>query len=102
MTPLIDWDCGDIVMEDERRHLSPKELAILQKLADHPGKPISTERMIWHLWGDDINGGPGNAENTLHQWILKLRRKSPWPIRTSRGYGYIIEGYGQPADAPAL
>jgi DNA-binding response OmpR family regulator len=93
LTPRIDWDCGDIIIGDERRHLTPKELAILMKLIQRPGVPVSTEQMIWHLWGDDINGGPGNAENTLHQWILRLRRLSPWPIRTSRGYGYSIEDY---------
>lgn len=100
--PRIDWDCGDIIIGDECRHLAPKELAILTKLVQRPGKPVSTEQMIWSLWGSDINGGPTGAENTLRQYIWRLRRKLPWTITIRRGYGYIIEDYDQSANAPAV
>jgi DNA-binding winged helix-turn-helix (wHTH) protein len=92
-SPRIDWDCGDIIIGDERRHLRPKSLALLKKLVERPDKPVSPETLIWHLWGDDVEGGPIGASDILHVHIRDLRRQSPWPIRNSRGYGYIIEGY---------
>jgi DNA-binding response OmpR family regulator len=93
LTPRIDWERGDIIIGDERRHLRPKSLALLKKLVQQPGAPVTAEQMIWHLWGDDINGGPLEAADVLQVHIHNLRRHSPWPIRFSRGYGYFIEDY---------
>lgn len=72
--------------------LSQKEFMLLSYLLHHPGKIITKDQIINHVWDYDANVLP----NTVEAYIKNLRSKidKPFPgkplIRTIRGFGYII------------
>ena len=73
--------------------LSGKEFALLEYLMRHPGRIVSKEQIIAHVWDYDADVLP----NTVEVYIKNLRskidspfKKSPPLIRTVRGFGYSI------------
>jgi len=74
--------------------LSHKEFSLLEFLMRHPGKVITKEQIINHVWDYDANILP----NTVEVYIKLLRNKidkpfkTPHLIQTVRGFGYKIEG----------
>lgn len=73
--------------------LSGKEFALLEYLMRHPGRIVSKEQIIAHVWDYDADVLP----NTVEVYIKNLRNKidvpytkSPPLIHTVRGFGYKI------------
>ena len=73
--------------------LSSKEFALLEYLMRHPGRIVSKEQIISHVWDYDADVLP----NTVEVYIKNLRNKvdAPFPksqelIHTVRGFGYKI------------
>ncbi|MFD5749011.1 BTAD domain-containing putative transcriptional regulator [Streptomyces sp. NPDC127033] len=65
--PLVVWD-------DEGEALRVPELKVRALLADliaHDGKPVSADRLVHDLWGDDLPGKPTGA---LQAKVSQLRR----------------------------
>lgn len=63
------------------RHLPVRKADILrQALLWQLDRFIFYGALIELLWGDDPEGGPLSARNSIHQYVLKLRQK-----------GYVIE-----------
>lgn len=95
------WRAGDLVLDPARRQaylageplpLTRKEFAILEYLMRHPGRVISTEELLEHIWGE-----PGNLfTHTVRTHIYNLRRKLRDPadhprfIETLPGQGYRL------------
>ena len=80
-----------------RIDLTPKEYALLEYLAAHPGRVISRTMIIEHLWDQSFEG----LANIVDVYVRHLRSKvdDPFPIkliRTIRGVGY---GLGESADS---
>ena len=73
-------------------NLTSKEFALLEYLMRNPGRPISKEVIISHVWDYDSNILP----NTVEVYVKYLRTKIDSPnkpdlIHTIRGFGYKIE-----------
>lgn len=77
-----------------RIDLTPKEYALLEYLASHPGRVFSRTMIIEHVWDQSFEG----LTNIVDVYVRHLRAKidDPFPIRlirTVRGVGYgLTEG----------
>lgn len=72
--------------------LTGKEYALLEYLMRNPGRPLSKESIISHVWDYDSDVLP----NTVEVYVKYLRQKVDDPfktplIHTARGFGYKIE-----------
>ena len=72
--------------------LTSKEFALLEYLMRNPGRPISKEVIISHVWDYDSDILP----NTVEVYIKYLRTKIDNPhkthlLHTIRGFGYKLE-----------
>lgn len=71
--------------------LSAKEFALLEYMMRNPGRVLTKENIISHVWDFDADILP----NTVEVYIGYLRNKIDKPfdkplIHTQRGFGYII------------
>ncbi|MFA6198510.1 MAG: response regulator transcription factor [Patescibacteria group bacterium] len=72
--------------------LSNKEFALLEYLMRNPGRIITKEQLIQHVWDFDADILP----NTVEAFIASLRKKidkpfnQPEMIKTVRGFGYQL------------
>ena len=98
-------ECGEISLNTKTRTafakgeevlLTKKELAILEYLILHQGRPVSQEELIEHVWDSSVD----SFSNSIRVHISALRKK----IRTALGYdpitnrvgqGYVIGGDGE-------
>jgi len=78
-----------------RVRLTSTEYSLLEYLMRNPGRTLSKEKIIGHVWDFDSDVLP----NTVEAYIGALRRKIDKPfreyaqlIRTERGFGYSIGG----------
>ncbi|MFN3875406.1 MAG: response regulator transcription factor [Flavobacteriales bacterium] len=92
---------GDLVIDLARKSverggqpiaLSPKEFALLARLARHPGRVFSKDDLAEQVW----EGGTGVSSNTIEVYISFLRGKVDKGhghklIRTKHGFGYYLE-----------
>lgn len=101
----IVLECGEISLNTKTRTafakgeevlLTKKELAILEYLILHQGRPVSQEELIEHVWDSSVD----SFSNSIRVHISALRKK----IRTALGYdpitnrvgqGYVIGGDGE-------
>lgn len=101
----IVLECGEISLNTKTRTafakgeevlLTRKELAILEYLILHQGRPVSQEELIEHVWDSSVD----SFSNSIRVHISALRKK----IRTALGYdpitnrvgqGYVIGGNGE-------
>jgi DNA-binding response OmpR family regulator len=72
--------------------LRPKELALLEFLAMHPGRAFTREELLKHVWHDAV----GN-ERMVDVYVFWLRAKierdpaNPARLVTVRGSGYLFD-----------
>jgi DNA-binding response OmpR family regulator len=74
-----------------RIELTPKEYALLDYLAAHPGRVLSRTMIVEHVWDQSFEG----LTNIVDVYVRHLRAKvdDPFPtklIRTVRGAGYRL------------
>lgn len=72
--------------------LTSKEFALLEYLLRNPGRPLSKDVIISHVWDYDADILP----NTVEVYVKYLRNKIDVPfdtplIHTVRGFGYKLE-----------
>src|SRR5947209_7369889 len=66
-----------------------RERSVLAALAIHAGEPVSVDRLIDQLWGEDL---PRNAPNALQAIVSRLRRAlGPGEIVVTRTPGYLLD-----------
>jgi DNA-binding response OmpR family regulator len=107
---------GEGVELDRRAHairrdgrlasLRPRELALLEFLAIHPGRAFSREELIRHVWH-----GVGANERVVDVYVYWLRAKiemdpaNPTHLVTVRGSGYLFDppknGSNSPVATPS-
>ncbi|MEG1240137.1 MAG: response regulator transcription factor [Oscillospiraceae bacterium] len=97
--------CGDLCADTsshvalaggQELPLTRKEYAILEYLLCNPGKPVSAEELIDHVWDSGADG----FSNSLRVHVAGLRKKlraalNDDPIRNKIGVGYYIEEVSQ-------
>jgi DNA-binding response OmpR family regulator len=91
---VIDVESRKVKRWGECIQLSPLEFNVLARLAQEPGRVISTEELLRAVWGyaREEGGTPAQVKNC----ILRLRRKiEPTPshpryLLTVKGQGYLL------------
>ncbi|MGW6402431.1 BTAD domain-containing putative transcriptional regulator [Streptomyces sp. NPDC055134] len=75
-----------------------KVRALLTALLVHEGRPVSADRLIDGLWGDDL---PGNPANALQAKVSQLRRAlgRDRVVRQAPGYRLRLDEAGDEVDA---
>lgn len=76
----------EVVMNGKPIQLSRKEFSLLEYLMRHPGKLLSKDQIISHVWNYEADILP----NTVEVYIGYLRKKIPSLIHTVRGFGYKL------------
>lgn len=101
----IVLECGEISLNTKTRTafakgeevlLTRKELAILEYLILHQGRPVSQEELIEHVWDSSVD----SFSNSIRVHISALRKKIRTalgydPITNRVGHGYVIGGDGE-------
>lgn len=92
---------GQLVLDTQRREitadgaplpLTRKEFGILEYLMLHPGKTVSQEELLEHIWETDSN----SFSHSVRMHVSSLRKKlrealGHDPIATKIGQGYCLE-----------
>jgi len=98
---------GSIVVDFARRQawdsgrgipVTARELAVLERLAEEHGRPVSREELLRSIWGECTK----DTRSSLEVMVGRLRRKldpegTRGLIRTVRGLGYAV-GYSPEGD----
>ena len=67
--------------------LTAKEFTLLETFLRHPGRVLSREQLLSHVWGYDFDPG----SNVVEVYVRYLRRKlGEQAIETVRGMGYRL------------
>lgn len=88
---LVEPALSRVKRADERRHIEPRSMAVLECLVVHAGDVLSKERLIEAVWGDAFVG-----DEVLSHAIWDLRRslgddaRSPEYIQTITKRGYRL------------
>lgn len=88
---------GDVVLDPARRHvqragadivLTPKEFGVLEELMRARGAVVSSERLLEHVWDEQLTP----ETNTVRVTVMNLRRKlgAPPLVETVIGTGYRL------------
>lgn len=82
-----------IAWQGKRRlELTAKEFAILEYLMRHPGEVVSQEKLIEHVWNEDVNLFTTSVRVHIHSLRRKLGDNVDCPqyIETIAGIGYRL------------
>jgi two-component system KDP operon response regulator KdpE len=91
----LDRERRRVVVDGKEVRLTPTELAILDLLASHAGKPITIRQIIGRVW----HGAPGTTPDAVRVHVGSLRKKiEPDPARPRYivtepwvGYRFVAE-----------
>lgn len=86
----MDTASRDITISGETIEFSSRELAVFELLLQRPGRVVSKEQLLDHMYGFDQEV----SQNAIEVLIHRLRKKiEPFglSIRTIRGLGYLLE-----------
>jgi len=88
----LDTITYSVARDGKHIQLTSKEFALLEYMLRNPGRPLSKEVIISHVWDYDADILP----NTVEVYIKYLRNKIDAPfkkplIHTVRGFGYKLE-----------
>jgi two-component system KDP operon response regulator KdpE len=91
----LDRERRRVVVEGKEIRLTPTELAILELLASHAGKPVTIRQIIGRVW----HGAPGTTPDAVRVHVGSLRKKiEPDPARPRYvvtepwvGYRFVAE-----------
>jgi len=87
----IDRHSHEIRIDGNRIECTPKEFAILETLADDPGRAFSRQHLLERAFGFDYYG----LERTVDVHVMRLRKKMGIAgnlVETVRGVGYRLRG----------
>lgn len=91
---MLNTETFEVTRSGTTIPLSSREFSLLEYLMRHPGKILTKDQIIGHVWNYDADILP----NTVEVYIGYLRNKidKPFPkknplIKTIRGFGYKIE-----------
>lgn len=89
----VDLAARVVMLDGQRMALTPKEYAVLSKLAQHPGRVITQRQLLVDIWGSS------HREDTHYLRIVigHLRQKlgddssAPRYLHTEAGVGYRLD-----------
>lgn len=90
---LLDLECRRVTRKGKDVHLTPTEYRLLAFLASDPGRVMSVDEILSHVWGSAYKG----EYPYVHTYIGRLRRKleatplRPTALLSDRGRGYRLE-----------
>jgi two-component system KDP operon response regulator KdpE len=90
---IIDFEQHRVTVAGQVVDLTPTEYRLLEVLARHANRTVSTEQLLAEVWGPEYRG---EFEHVKH-YIWALRQKveadpgNPKHILTERGFGYQLE-----------
>lgn len=89
----VDLEAREVRYENRLVALTPKEFALLARLARNHGAIVSRECLLREIWKDSST----SASRTLDVHITTLRAKlgKPGPVETVRGVGYRLSTDGK-------
>jgi len=71
--------------------LTPREFNLLAYLMRNPGRVLTKDQILAHVWGYDSDASSGAVELYIHYLRQKVDQASAEPlIRTVRGVGYCL------------
>jgi two-component system, OmpR family, response regulator len=90
----IDLLTREVTRGERRVDLRPREFALLEYLARHPGRVISKSMILSQIW--NYNFDP--RTNVVDVLVHRLRQKIDMPgerplIETRRGVGYVLRAH---------
>jgi two-component system, OmpR family, alkaline phosphatase synthesis response regulator PhoP len=102
LTPVSQYQFGDVTVDFERRqvsragvlvNLAAKELQLLRQLIDHRGQVLSRSQLLSRVWHDQPFIGPRTVDVHIAWLRQKLEQNPQMPrhIVTVRGEGYSFE-----------
>ena len=89
----VDFERRQVRLEAKTVNLSPKEWRLLECLMREPGRVVTRDVLLRHVWGDGFE----DEVNYLKVFVSHLRRKlgepsaHPHYIHTERELGYRFE-----------
>jgi DNA-binding response OmpR family regulator len=86
----MDTASRSITISGEPVEFSSKELAVFELLLQRPGRVVSKEQLLEHMYGFEEEV----SQNAIEVLIHRLRKKiEPYglAVRTIRGLGYVLE-----------
>ena len=94
-----DLQVGEIRFDDGRSAaLSEREMELLKYLSSNPGRPISRDEILLHVWQTRPEG---IETRTIDMHIARLREKlgsqdaAEGILKTVRGKGYMFDPEGE-------
>jgi len=86
----IDFDRRMVTLKDEEVRVTYVEFEILGALARSPGRVLTRETLLEHVWGDSDYRDPRTVDVHIRHLREKLERdpKEPDYLFTVRGVGY--------------
>jgi DNA-binding response OmpR family regulator len=86
----IDFDRRMVTLEDEEIRVTYVEFEILGALARSPGRVLTRETLLEHVWGDSEYRDPRTVDVHIRHLREKLEQdpKEPEYLFTVRGVGY--------------
>jgi DNA-binding response OmpR family regulator len=86
----IDFDRRMVTLDDEEVKVTYVEFEILGALARSPGRVLTRETLLEHVWGDSDYRDPRTVDVHIRHLREKLERepKEPEYLFTVRGVGY--------------
>ncbi|MGH1561375.1 response regulator transcription factor [Mumia sp. DW29H23] len=86
----MDTDSHEVRKAGRLVDLSPTEFKLLRYLLLNPGRVLSKQQILDHVWNYDF-GGDGNVVETYVSYLRrKLDTTDPRLIHTVRGVGYVL------------
>jgi DNA-binding response OmpR family regulator len=98
---ILDCDRHELILENRRIYLSPREFQVLELLIRHAGKTLGQDAILAQVWGPERVGEP----NLVKQYIHQLRKKIdphlgvPRYIHSDWGEGYYFLAPSEPEAA---
>jgi two-component system KDP operon response regulator KdpE len=88
----------ELSVDNEARHLTPKEFNLLAVLVRNAGKVISRSELVSQAWGEEDDLAIDSLKLYIHYLRQKIERNPNQPeyIITSRGVGYRFVGKSTP------
>lgn len=89
---ILNRSTYEIALGSETQSLSGKEFQVMEMLMEPPGRIVTAEQMMIHIWGWDTDVDSG----VIWVHISNIRKKldalsAPVVIRFVRGGGYLLE-----------
>ncbi|UKS24466.1 response regulator transcription factor [Paenibacillus sp. HWE-109] len=86
----IDFKSRSVYLNGATLSFTPKDLALLLFLAEHPNQLFSREQLIERVWGIDYDGSDRAVDHAIKRLRQSLLHLPPeeGEIRTLRGTGY--------------